>query len=231
MDENKYKMIDRYLRNEMSPGERLNFEQDALNDPVLREEIEITYRIKRRLSDRQQKLYKTKHWENKRKFKIASLAAVASFAAVIVVGFFMVKPLNNATDSDSNIVALAKMEESEKLKNLGEKAILSVKKSMSEGKEEIAIAEVDKLEKQNLIPALKNVSGGKFVTSQSVGTEVADALRNDAYELYWLKIHSLISIGKYKEAEELLKSFVKIDGQYKDNADSLLQLIILRHNE
>ena len=231
MDENKYEMIDRYLRNEMSPGERLNFEQDALNDPVLREEIEITYRIKRRLSDRQRKLYKTKHWENKGKFKIASLAAVASFAAVIVVGFSIVKPLMDTTGSDGNIVALAKMEESEKLKNLGEKAILSVKKSISEGKEEIAIAEVDKLEKQNLIPALKNVSGGKFVTSQSVETEVADALRNDAYELYWLKIHSLISIGKYKEAEELLKSFVKIDGQYKDNADSLLQLIILRHNE
>ena len=51
MDERNYELIDRYLRKEMSPEESLNFEQEALNNPELRKEVELTYRIKRSLTD------------------------------------------------------------------------------------------------------------------------------------------------------------------------------------
>lgn len=66
MDERIFDLIDKYLRKEMSPEESLNFEQDALNNPELRKEIELTYRIKRSLTDRQQKLHKTTQWERKK---------------------------------------------------------------------------------------------------------------------------------------------------------------------
>ena len=45
MDERNFELIDKYLRREMTPEERLNFEQEALNNPELRRETELTYRI------------------------------------------------------------------------------------------------------------------------------------------------------------------------------------------
>ena len=68
MEEKHFELIDKYLRKEMSPEESLNFEQEALNNPELRKEIELTYRIKRSLTDRKQKLYKTAQWERKKKY-------------------------------------------------------------------------------------------------------------------------------------------------------------------
>ena len=53
--------------------------------------------------------------------------------------------------------------------------------------------------------------------------EDADVLSKDAYELHWLKIRSLIAIGKKEEAIQLLMSFVQIEGIHKAAADSLLQ--------
>ena len=47
-------------------------------------------------------------------------------------------------------------------------------------------------------------------------------LQMKAYELYWLKICSLIRMGKKDEAIALLKDFIKIKGTYQEQADSLL---------
>ena len=100
---------------------------------------------------------------------------------------------------------------------------MSVQKSISEGNEEIAIAEVTKLEKQNVIPTLDDVSSGRHVMSHTLESDDAKILSKDAYELHWLKIQALIAIGKRKEAMELLKSFVTVDGKHKATADSLLK--------
>ena len=93
---------------------------------------------------------------------------------------------------------------------------------MSEGKAEAAIAEVTKLEDKKIIPTLSDVSAGKLVVSQPMEVEDADVLSQDAYELHWLKIRSLIAIGKKEEAIQLLMSFVQIEGKYKAAADSIL---------
>lgn len=223
MDERNFELIDKYLRREMTLEERLNFEQEALNNPELRRETELTYRIKRSLADRQRKLHRTAHCEIKKKYKIAGAATAASIAAVLAVGFFLTKPAHNTEVSSEIIAANTSVSAPETLKKKSEEAIVTVKKSISEGKEEVAIAEVTKLEDENIIPTLSDVSAGKFVVSQPMEVEDADVLSKDAYELHWLKIRSLIAIGKKEEAIQLLMSFVQIEGIHKAAADSLLQ--------
>lgn len=223
MDERNFELIDKYLRREMTPEERLNFEQEALNNPELRRETELTYRIKRSLADRQRKLHRTAHCEIKKKYKIAGAATAASIAAVLAVGFFLTKPAQNTEVSSEIIAANTSVDAPETLKKKSEEAIVTVKKSISEGKEEVAIAEVTKLEDENIIPTLSDVSAGKFVVSHHMEVEDADVLSKDAYELHWLKIRSLIAIGKKEEAIQLLMSFVQIEGIHKAAADSLLQ--------
>lgn len=223
MDERNFELIDKYLRREMTPEERLNFEQEALNNPELRRETELTYRIKRSLANRQQKLHRTAHCEIKKKYKIAGAATAASIAAVLAVGFFLTKPTQNTEVSSEIIAANTSVDAPETLKKKSEEAIVTVKKSISEGKEEVAIAEVTKLEDENIIPTLSDISAGKFVVSHHMEVEDADVLSKDAYELHWLKIRSLIAIGKKEEAIQLLMSFVQIEGIHKAAADSLLQ--------
>lgn len=223
MDERNFELIDKYLRREMTPEERLNFEQEALNNPELRRETELTYRIKRSLADRQRKLHRTAHCEIKKKYKIVGAATAASIAAVLAVGFFLTKPAQNTEVSSEIIAANTSVDAPETLKKKSEEAIVTVKKSISEGKEEVAIAEVTKLEDENIIPTLSDISAGKFVVSHHMEVEDADVLSKDAYELHWLKIRSLIAIGKKEEAIQLLMSFVQIEGIHKAAADSLLQ--------
>ena len=220
MDERNYELIDKYLRKEMSPEESLNFEQEALDNPELRKEIELTYRIKRSLTDRKQKLQKTAQWERKRIYGVARYATLTSVAALLV-GFFLLKPAIESGTSE-NMVASATIESPEILKEKSGEAIVSVQRSISEGKEEIAIAEVTILEEQKVIPSLNEISEGRYIMSHTLESEDADILSKDAYELHWLKIQSLITIGKKAEAMELLKSFVTVDGKYKATADSLL---------
>ena len=186
MDERNFELIDKYLRREMTPEERLNFEQEALNNPELRRETELTYRIKRSLADRQQKLHRTAHCEIKKKYKIAGAATAASIAAVLAVGFFLTKPAQITEVNSEIIAANTSVNAPETLKKKSEEAIVTVKKSISEGKEEVAIAEVTKLEDENIIPTLSDVSAGKFVVSQPMEVEDADVLSKDAYELHWL---------------------------------------------
>lgn len=224
MDERNYELIDKYLRKEMSPEESLNFEQEALNNPELRKEIELTYRIKRSLTDRKQKLHKTAQWERKKKHRIALYATMSSVAAMIIVGFFLTKHVIENAASD-NLVASTTIESPEILKEKSGEAIVSVQRSISEGKEEVAIAEVTKLEEQKVIPSLNEISEGRYIMSHTLESEDADILSKDAYELHWLKIQSLITIGKKAEAMELLKSFVTVDGKYKATADSLLNIM------
>lgn len=222
MEDRMHERIDRYLRKEMSAEESLLFEQEALNNSDLRREIELTYRIKRRLVDRQQKLFRTAHWERKRRIKHVCFATMTSVAAILVVGFFLNRPMTG-TSEKSELLASANISTSQEMKEMGAEAVVSVKRSISQGKEEVAIAEVTRLEKQDVIPTLSEVSDGKFIMNHTLVSADADALSKNAYELHWLRIKSLITIGRKQQAVELLRSFVLVEGKYKVAADSLLR--------
>jgi len=222
MDERNFELIDKYLRKEMTPEERLNFELEALNNPELRRETELTDRIKRSLADRQRKLHKTARCEIRKKYKIVGIASVTSIVTILAIWFFFSKPTQNTNVKNELTESTATVYSPENLKKKSEETIVTVKKYISEGKAEAAIAEVTKLEDENIIPTLSDVSAGKLVVSQPMEVEDANVLSKNAYELHWLKIQSLIAIGKKEEAIQLLMYFIQIEGIHKAAADSIL---------
>ena len=92
---------------------------------------------------------------------------------------------------------------------------------------------VDDLENEKDIPSVTEMEyaiadgamaqAAKFMNAKKTDEKMDEQLlQMKAYELYWLKICSLIRMGKRDEAIALLKDFTKIKGTYQEQADSLL---------
>lgn len=226
MDEKNLDWIDRYLRKEMSPEESLNFEQEALNDSELLEEVDLSYRVKRSLADRQQKLYVTSKWANRQRNRIIQFSSIISIAAMLLIGLFIWFPLEEG-QKDEPLLAVVDDASDESIQIESKQIIRSVKKSIEEGEEEKAIEKVEQLEQMRVIPTLDAVSAGGVIVGNLLANERNDTLTlyEDAYELHWLKICALVKMGKKEEVKEKLASFILIEGKYKQKADSLLQTL------
>lgn len=226
MDEKNLDRIDRYLRKEMSPEESLNFEQEALNDSELLEEVDLSYRVKRSLADRQQKLYVTSKWANRQRNRIIQFSSIISIAAMLLIGLFIWFPLEEG-QKDEPLLAVVDDASDESIQIESKQIIRSVKKSIEEGEEEKAIEKVEQLEQMRVIPTLDAVSAGGVIVGNLLANERNDTLTlyEDAYELHWLKICALVKMGKKEEVKEKLASFILIEGKYKQKADSLLQTL------
>ena len=212
--------IDRYFRKEMSPEECLEFEQEMLNDVSLRQDVEFVYRLRKGLASRQQKLECVSKWRHKNQRFAVYVIGVSSLAAVLICGVFIMRP-----KVDTEPVMLAKKEVPVIKKEVAERnAVAKVKKAIAKGENEKAVETVDVLERNKVIPTLDEISAGRFVMSQTLESEKRDTLNDEAYELHWLRICSLVKMGMIDEAIESLKIFVHIKGQYKEQADSLLQV-------
>lgn len=226
MDERNLERIDRYLRKEMTPEESLNFEQEALNDAELLEEVDLTYRVKRSLTDRQQKLYVTGKWGNRRRNRIIRFSSITSVAAMLLIGLYIWRPLPNVQKQET-LLAVVESSPTKDEQTKHEQVIRTVRESMEEGQEENAIATIEQLERKREIPTLDDVSRGRFVTNNLLSEEKSDTLAwyGDAYELHWLKICALVKVGKRDDAKKRLSTFVQIEGKYKQKADSLLRVL------
>lgn len=226
MDEKNLDRIDRYLRKEMSPEESLNFEQEALNDSELLEEVDLSYRVKRSLADRQQKLYVISKWANRQRNRIIQFSSIISIAAMLLIGLFIWFPLEEG-QKDELLLAVVDDASDESIQIESKQIIRSVKKSIEEGEEEKAIEKVEQLEQMRVIPTLDAVSAGGVIVGNLLANERNDTLTlyEDAYELHWLKICALVKMGKKEEVKEKLASFILIEGKYKQKADSLLQTL------
>ena len=225
MDEFYTERIDRYLRGEMSREERLLFEQEALNTPELRKEIELSYLIKRSLIDRKNKLHITSQWEKKKRNRVINFAMISSIAAVLVVGFLFLRPSGDTVISVNNdFVSSVEDDNQEQFSVTSRQAVAQVKKSISEGKEEEAVATINQLESGKIIPTVGNISEMNLM-SHTKGTDDKSTFAQDVYELHWIKICSLIKIGRKDEAKKALDSFVLLEGIYQEKADSLLKIL------
>lgn len=228
MDEKYLDLIDRYLRKEMSPQESLNFEQEVLNNPELLKEVELTYKVKRRLADRQRKLHQTMEWEKKKRYRSVGLASSLSIAAILLVGIFLWKPSDFSVEQNNTI---AKVDDSVSKSELdkaiakNEQAVQKVRKSIKDGKDAEALNDIAVLENSNVLPPLSKVADNRTLMSNNIYSQETDSLISDAYELHWLKICALVKIGRKEEAVELLKIFSNIQGMYKIQADSLLNAL------
>ncbi len=223
MDEQTLDRIDRYLRGEMSEKESLLFEQDALNDERLRKETELTYSIKRRLADRQQKLYQTNKWRRSKQSRFFQVGGWFAVAASLVVGLFLIMPKNTQT-TDSHLLAKNDMEEMEiPIPSMENQRIARVEKTVREGRHQEALQEIEKIEAEQELPSLSEISTEKTFASYTSSEMDVDDKIQESYELNWLRICSLMQLGKMKEAKNLLADFIVIEGIHQNSADSLFK--------
>ena len=226
--EEKYKdLIDRYLRNEMSREEKLDFEQQVLNNEQLKSELELTCRIKHRLADRQQKLRKTNEWKRRSMKGYIYMGAVTSIAASLAIAF-LVWPASHHSLEEPSVEAIAMAPSSAPTEEQAivhvEEATKKARANVKKGKDKEVIESVNELESRQFIPQVGQISEIKLM-SATVETQDRDTLLSNAYELYWMKIQSLLRTGKKAEAKTLLQEFSSIEGRYKEQADSLLNTL------
>lgn len=222
MDEKLHYQIDSYVRNEMTQDERIAFEQEALNDENLRREIALTMLIKKLLGDRKRKLMMIKGWKAKKRARVIKVVSVASIAAVAMLAIAVIRP-DDAPVLSHEVVAQqpkpAMTSDMEKQKKVSD-AMTKVRQK-SNDKEVVDM--VDDLENGKDIPSVIEMQAAKFLNVKTTDENMDEhQLQMKAYELYWLKICSLIRMGKKDEAIALLKDFIKIKGTYQEQADSLL---------
>lgn len=227
MEEKYNDLIDRYLRNEMSREEKLVFEQQVLNNEQLKSELELTCRIKNRLADRQQKLRKTTEWKRRSMKGYIYMGAVTSIAASLAIAF-LVWPASHHSLEEPSVEAIAMAPSSAPTEEQAivhvEEATKKARANVKKGKDKEVIESVNELESRQFIPQVGQISEIKLM-SATVDTQDRDTLLSNAYELYWMKIQSLLRTGKKAEAKTLLQEFSSIEGRYKEQADSLLNTL------
>lgn len=228
MDEQTLDRIDRYLRGEMSDKESLLFEQEALNDEHLRKETELTYSIKRRLADRKQKLYQTDKWRKSKQNKFLQMGGLFAVAASLVVGLFIIMP-KQTPSTDSMVLAKNDGEIIDSLTpSVENQRIAKVERTMREGRHQEALKEIEEIEEEQELPSINTI----IVTEREMDVQLTsytpDEKVVEAYELNWLRIQSMTKVGMEKEAQELLKTFVQINGNHQTAADSLLREIEIK---
>lgn len=204
----------------MTQDERLAFEQEALDDENLRREIALTLLIKKLLGDRKRKLMMIKGLEAKRRARVIKAVSVASIAAVALLAIAVIRP-DGAPELSHEVVAQqSKPAPTSDMEKQVSEAMTKVRQK-SNDKEVVDM--VDDLENEKDIPSVTEMQAAKFMNVKKTDEKMDEQLlQMKAYELYWLKICSLIRMGKKDEAIALLRDFTKIKGTYQEQADSLL---------
>lgn len=219
MDEITLQRIDKYLRKEMSTTEKIYFEQEMLNNEELRKEVELTFLLKKSLDDRQRKLLQVKKWTDKKRNFSLKILSVISVAAILVLAFIINIPENQQYAAND---VVAKNEKVVRTQQKAQKVIQSMRHPMEKGNDSEAMQVLDDWEaspEKITMNQLTCDDSQAVVLSQSE----KETLKKDIYELQWLKICLLVKQGEKNEALSLLKSFVSMEGRYKENADSLLK--------
>lgn len=223
MEEKYHDLIDRYVRNEMAQKERLVFEQQILNDEELRHEVDLTRRIKSSLSDRQNKLRITSELMHKKRNKTIRMVSIFSIAACVAIGFFVWYDTDNNIGNDASTLTAMVKDENKISVDSKEKAVEKVQQAIKKGNDKAVVEAVDEMERDRLIPGISNVKEIRIMSNRT--SEVNDSITIDAYELYWIKINSLINIGDTLNARKILVDYITIEGLHQKEAKRLLKKI------
>lgn len=122
--------IDNYVQGKMSENEKKDFEKELTINKELLDQLEYTKAVKKTVISREEKMAKLRAWEsedNTQKSVILPAAStefihkkrklwywLSGIAAVLVVGFFIVSPLNMFYDESDGPVKFQKNEDSGK---------------------------------------------------------------------------------------------------------------------
>lgn len=222
-------MIDRYLRNEMTNKELLQFEQQAMNDVTLRREVELVYTIKRRLAARQEKLRRMKEWSGRRRHAILRYGVAASVAAVAVAALVGYRHAGAGDMVADNVVTVAGVRTESVGNATHETSADRVTPSVTVVMDRSADSDVASDKGK---PAVSADMERKFAALHgSTGSAEHNYMSAGDYERDWKHIITLLHNDNYTELIPLLEAFVQISGRHQSAADSLLQRCQGRRHE
>ncbi len=222
--------IDAYLRGEMTPGQRKQFEEDIRQDDKLREEYFETKTIAAALADRKKKLEQMARWDaedaarkriRRRKKQIRSWAIGISAAACIAVGFFVSQDIVFTVIAPDNGFVMPEFN-NEAVCRGGDSGLEILDSMITREDYASALVRAD-----SLIASCKD---DMLVYENKDSLSEEDSYRKlqygyNLYNLEWRRINLLLVLGKTEEAKTTLLDFSSKTGAYKAQADSLLRII------
>ena len=224
--------IDLYVTGRMTEEERMAFEEDMSKDTELKEQVEFTLSVSKSLKSRNDKLEKMKGFkkdyeENSDKHETPTVPVrnklkffywASSIAAVLVVGFFIMKSINTTPDGMVFPIEL-------EVKNSrgGNDNINEIKQLIENKKCDEALTEIEKRWKEI------NNEIDKVKIDQTISEEekdyTIDCMNSDLESINYLKAHALLRLGKIDEAKSLLDDIRNKEGAYNEKAESLYNKI------
>lgn len=223
--------IDRYVRNEMTAGEKADFEKEMLADSRLKQEVELTSAIGRNLGAAARKKALMKQWDAQRKApsKSASrwwLRTAVSLAACFVLGFIIYDSYRMDAPDESPVVA--SMADNgvqtgiEGWQMRGGMASDEIVQLVEKGSYDEALAAIETAEADTALDAGMSADEREYMEQVRA---------DETYRLTWLKILTLNALGRTDEAKALLTEFVKQEGEFREKARQLLNRIVFENNE
>lgn len=221
--------IDAYLRGEMTEADKIKFEDDLNSDLLLRHDYERTKAISNALADRKHKLAQMSKWDEEEKIQnkeqhhrliIKRWTIGMSAAACLAIGFLAIKPMFITHTSESNY-AMPDFGTTAVYRG-GDDSITEVDSLIKAKDYDMALSKIDTL----ISECRDNISALELTDSL---TE-KDAYRlkeygQDLYQLEWRRINLLLATDNEQDGKQALETFIKKDGEYSYQADSLLRTL------
>ena len=218
MKEEIFDKIDRYIRKEMSQSELDFFEKEIAKNPELKAEVELTQQIANNLASRQHKLDKISRWKEKEKHtkrKLYQVVGSVAAVAVLLVGVFVLQER-----SDDAGVKGVKQYGGEVFR--GGSGATDVDALLQTKQYEKALMLIDSLEGDYKKAVYDGISVDLLSEEQLYEKEVNTLA---LYKLTWQKIQALYGLERIDEVIELLHEFRHKEGEYKQKADSIWNVI------
>lgn len=208
--------IDRYVRNEMDSDERICFEDDLRTDERLRKDYELTIAIADSLKRRRSKYGQMSMWDaeyrraRRRRLWIGATAA-ASVLACILVG------VPHKYNSEENML------------RPGVAATAVFRSASGFHGPDSCVASGDFKGAAERIEMLIGECSGEIAAIEALQapTEREEYKKQiaemDLYNLRWYRIQVLVAMGDTTTALEYLEQFRTIEGDHRQEADSLFR--------
>lgn len=223
--------IDAYLRGEMRPEERAEFESDLKTDVELHNDFIETKLIAGALADRKQKLDMMARWDAEeelslkllqRKKRMRGWTIGMSAAACVAIGFFAVGPMFLRYPDSSVPEHAMPIFENESYYRGSDNSIEYLDSLIEANDYERALAYADSLayvyDDELKQFELKDTLTEKEECNQEMCLEALE-------DIEWRRANILVALGRNSEAIECLKQIIEEDGIYRTQAESLLDSI------
>lgn len=230
MNEQRQDQIDRYIRGEMSEEQRKHFEEQLAQNAELRAEYEFTEQVRDTLKNRKKKLDLMKQWDEDeecqavgvssrhRRRWILPVAGGFFVVAVLVAGFYFGKSFQKETAlKHASQVDVSLYENYRSGSAVPQIVALIRQERYAEALLRIESEEKSLTVQREVVP--------KTDEERERQEYEAEALRQDADHLKWLKVHALMGLERRDEALNLLDRLRTAPGIYQQKADSLYRVL------